>query len=182
MGLVLYTAADREVVSMERYIWESERDMQAVINSLIAQTEKPNFFDRILPSTDLAVFKYKYVGKDECEFSLYYYFALYKFSYQPAPFYGAISETKDGCTIEISPLRLVTTAGYIIPAFGTVCYISAIGLTVFGNAYWIPIAILLCGLGTLMLARFLSTRKKWLSRNILFDMIDRAANAKRRQV
>ena len=168
---------------MVRYIWESERDMRAVIDSLIAQTKKPTLFDRIMPSDDLAVFKYKYVGKDECEFSLYYYFALYKFSYQPTPFYGAISETKEGCTIEIGLLRLITTAGYIlVTVFAAICYIPAICLLIFGNAYWVPIDILLCGLGTLILARFLSTRKKWLSHNILFDMIDRAANTKYRQI
>ena len=156
--------------------------MQAVISSLIAQTGKPKCFDRILPSNDFVALKYKYVGKDECEFSLWYYFAMQKLSYQPAPFYGAISETSGGCIIEISLLRLATTASCIyVPAFGAICYMLAISMMVFGNANWIPINIFFFVLGTLILARFYNTRKKWLSSNTLLGIIDRAADSKHRQ-
>ena len=142
---------------MDRYIWESERDMHSAIGSLITLTDKPNYFDCILPNYDLKVFKYKYIGDEVCRFDLWYYFALSKFSYQPAPIFGTISATKDGCKIEIEPLRLVTIACYIyIPLVVTISYIIVVTSLVFRDAGWIPFSILFGVLGTFILSRFYS--------------------------
>jgi len=65
---------------MDRYIWESERTLQEVINSFIELTDKRNIFRDSLSSKDYKVFKYKYRGSESCRFTLDYYFAFQRFS------------------------------------------------------------------------------------------------------
>jgi len=167
---------------MERYIWESKRDIQAVINSLIELADKINTIDFGLPIHDCKSLKYKSIGNEVYRFDLWYYFAFQRFSYQPTPIFGTISATKDGCKIEINPLRLVTVVNSIlIPLIVAVCFSAPISLLVTGDATLIPLSIIGGCFGTILLARFLYTRKKWISNNVLLDIIDQAAGVRHRE-
>jgi len=159
--------------------------MQDVIGSLIAFTDKPGILARIMPIRDYTVFKYKRLGNELYRFDLWYYFAFCKLSYWPAPIFGTISTREDGeggCKIVINPLRAYTTASYIcIPLYIAICYIIFVSALVSRDAAWVPLSIIAGCFGTIILVRFISTRKKWLSDNVLLDIIDRAANARRQQ-
>ena len=81
---------------MNSYVWESERNVQDVIDRLIALADKPRFLDLGLPIHDYKPFRYKQIGSNVYRFDLWYYFVHRQLGYNPAPFFGTISETKDG--------------------------------------------------------------------------------------
>ena len=165
-----------------KYIWESEREAQDVIKSFIALTDKTNTIDFGLPLRNYKSFKYKRIGSEKYRFTLWYYFAFNQLSYWPAPVYGIISATKDGCIIETQSERYITTLGCImIPAYVAVGYYCAIAMLVSEGAKSMPFTILLGGFVTLALARFLYTRKKWMECDVLWDIIYRAAYEERQQ-
>lgn len=169
-----------EIKNMEKYIWESERDIQDVIKDCIALTDKPNIIDRNL--FDYIKFDYKYLGADGYKFSLWFHYAWSRASYQPVPINGIIRSTKSGCRIEAHKQRWFSIIDSVfLIAFITVCYLAAITAPIAGFRGSIAVSIMFAILATIVLIRFLYTRKQWESRDVLLDIIDRATNVERKQ-
>lgn len=159
---------------MDKYLWVSERDVQDVISSFIAYTDKPDYM------CDHITFNYKNLGFEEYKFTLCFTYAWNRTSYQPEPIKGIIRKTTRGCKIEAHKVQWLTIIDSIfIIAVLILGYFVAITEVIAGFEGSIVVSIMFGLLMTGMLTRFLYTRKKWKSKNILLDLIDRVASAER---
>ena len=165
---------------MDRYIWESECNIQDILNTIVAYTDEPNVIDRNL--FNYKTFEYKHYGVEGYRFTLWFHYAWNRASYQPAPLKGVIKTMKDGCIVECRLLQWVTIVDSIfLLIFIAVCYAVAISAPMAGFSGAIGVCILFTLLATGLLVRFLYTRKKWIANNILLDIVDFATKAKRKQ-